>query len=82
MVLVSAMLPPDITAEVLSKYNLKENDFTMIHGPTDRPNLRLHMVEVQGTEPQTLGQLQSLVIGLKDCLTDKEWMLVLFGSHK
>ena len=82
MVLVSATLPPDIAAEVLSKYDLKENDFTMIRGPTDRPNLGLHMVEVQGTEPQALGQLQSLVIGLKDRLTDEERMLVLFGSHK
>lgn len=81
MVLVSATLPPDITSKVLSKYDVKENKFTMIRGPTDRQNLGLHTVEVQGTEPQALGQLQSLVRGLKDRLEDEERMLVLFGSH-
>ena len=78
VILLPASVPPPLEKKLMESYFLAEEGTAIIQAPTDRPEIRLHTINLDPLSP--LEALNRLVDLLRSRLADNERMLVFFFS--
>ena len=78
VILLPALVPPPLEKKLMESYFLAEEGTAISRAPTDRPEIRLHTVNLDPLSP--LEALNRLVDLLRSRLADNERMLVFFFS--
>lgn len=73
--LLSATAPPVLQQKLLGPYNMKPENTALIRSPTNRQEIGLHTVSLNGETG-----LRNLVLALSKRLKERERMLIFFNS--